>query len=108
MDFKEYQQESRRTRSIVNDNDKMLLNGALGAAGEAGEIADLIKKYYFHNHTLKTDDLAKEIGDVLWYLSELSDVIGIPLDVIAQMNIAKLYDRYPNGFSEQRSIDRDK
>ena len=84
-----------------------LTNASLGIAGESGEIADHIKKYLYHGHDLDGSFLEKEIGDVLWYLAVMSDAIGLTLSEVAQMNVNKLNARYPEGFSEERSKNRD-
>lgn len=83
-----------------------LLNGALGLSGEAGEVADMIKKHIFHGHDLKSDDLIKELGDVCWYLALLCHAIDVPLEEVMSRNIEKLKKRYPEGFSESASINR--
>ena len=83
-----------------------LLNGALGLTGEAGEVADLIKKEIFHGHNFKMEDLIKELGDVCWYLALLCNAIGVSLEEVMIKNIAKLKARYPEGFSESASINR--
>jgi NTP pyrophosphatase (non-canonical NTP hydrolase) len=67
---------------------------ALGLVGEAGEVAEKIKKMYRDEHiTLDVKELAKELGDVLWYLSQLAKWSGWNLHDVADLNLAKLYDR---------------
>lgn len=83
-----------------------LLNGALGLPGEAGEVADLVKKHFFHGHVLDRDDLIKELGDVCWYLALICTAIGVSLEYVMGQNIEKLKRRYPEGFSESASINR--
>lgn len=83
-----------------------LLNGALGLTGEAGEVADVIKKHIFHGHPLDVIDLEKELGDVCWYLALLADTLALDLNHIMTRNVNKLRDRYPEGFSESASINR--
>lgn len=85
--------------------DRLAIN-ALGVAGEAGEVADLVKKHVGHGHALDRDKLAKELGDVLWYVAALAHDIGIDLSTVAALNIEKLRRRYPDGFSTERSINR--
>nr|WP_101953577.1 nucleoside triphosphate pyrophosphohydrolase family protein [Virgibacillus massiliensis] len=80
----------------------------LGLAGEAGEVADLIKKHLGHGHDLPMDKLIKELGDAQWYINEVASIFNIPMSKILTKNINKLADRYPDGFSEERSINRDK
>lgn len=83
-----------------------LLNGALGLPGEAGEVADMVKKYIFHGHELDLDELIKELGDVCWYLALTCHSIGVSLEYVMEQNIEKLKKRYPEGFSESASINR--
>lgn len=81
--------------------------GALGLTGEAGEVADYIKKVLFHSHQLSKEKLAEELGDVLWYLTYLTNISGYSLSEIAELNIEKLEKRYPEGWSVERSIKRE-
>ena len=83
-----------------------LLNGALGLTGEAGEVADMIKKHIFHGHDLPPEDLVKELGDVCWYLALICHACGISIEHIMEKNIEKLRKRYPDGFSTEKSINR--
>lgn len=71
---------------------------ALGLAGEAGEVADLIKKKLFHGIDVPREKLADELGDVLWYLCMLAYNEGITLTEIEERNWNKITQRYPNGF----------
>ncbi|MGD7007602.1 nucleoside triphosphate pyrophosphohydrolase family protein [Metabacillus sp. 84] len=103
MNFNEYQELAGRT---ANKHINEKLNYALGVTGEAGEIADLIKKSEFHGHEMNRGELAKEIGDVLWYLSQLASVYDLDLGRVAEKNIEKLKRRYPEGFSEEASVNR--
>ena len=91
-------------QDLVNPGE--LINGALGLTGEAGEVSDMIKKYIFHGHDLDRDDLVKELGDVCWYVALISRAIGVNLEDVMSLNIEKLKKRYPEGFSEEASINR--
>ncbi len=106
MDFAEYQQLASRTSRHDRSLHLRLSNAALGLAGEAGEAVELMKKHLHHDHPLDSARLKKELGDVLWYLSELCTLAGIELDDVASTNIAKLRARYPEGFEVARSVDR--
>ena len=85
----------------------MLINSVMGLNGEAGEVIDLVKKHLFHNHELDKDKLKLELGDVLWYLAEAAEALGISLEDIAISNIDKLKRRYPEGFDFEKSINRE-
>jgi NTP pyrophosphatase (non-canonical NTP hydrolase) len=77
-----------------------LLMCALGLAGEAGEVAEAVKKFVFHGKGLRVDDLRKELGDVLWYLSRTAAAAGIALSSVPRENVRKLRERYPDGFAK--------
>lgn len=84
-----------------------LVDGAMGMCGEAGEASEIIKKYTFQNHTLDTEHLASELGDVLWYIAYTADTIGYPLSRIMEINQEKLQARYADGkFDAERSRNR--
>lgn len=105
MDFKEYQELARRTQNNELTNDERLYHALFGIASEAGEICGAYQKKY-QGHTVYFGDIAKEMGDLLWFLSELADCLGVELADVAKANIAKLRIRYPGGFSETDSIER--
>ena len=104
----EYQRQAMRTSIHPRGGcgHHALAWNALGLAGEAGEVADEIKKIVGHGHALDKDKLAKEIGDVCWYIAALCNDLGINLSDVAQANIDKLWKRYPEGFSQDASRNR--
>ena len=102
----EYQILAARTMKEQSQRDG-LLEAALGLMDEAGEVAGPVKKWAFHGHELDKDQLAEEIGDVCWYLAALATVLDLSLESIATQNIAKLCQRYPEGFSDERSRERE-
>lgn len=104
MNLNDYQSLAART-AAPHDNE--LVNYGLGIAGEAGEVADLIKKAIFHGHNIEQGEIKKELGDVLWYLANIARIAGLTLDEVAESNIAKLQRRYPQGFSTEASINRE-
>jgi len=85
----------------------VLINGVMGLCGESGEAIDLVKKHLAQGHELDKEKLAKELGDIAWYLAETATAIGYSLEDILQMNIDKLRARYPDGFAVERSVNRD-
>ncbi|MCS1393998.1 nucleoside triphosphate pyrophosphohydrolase family protein [Lysinibacillus boronitolerans] len=103
MKLNEYQLLATRTAA---QHDNELVNYGLGIAGEAGEVADLIKKAMFHGHVIDQVEVKKELGDVMWYLANIARLAGLSLDEIAEANIEKLKKRYPDGFSTEASINR--
>lgn len=106
MTLNEYQTLAQRTQIADIAFDK-IHNGALGLAGESGEVVDLLKKHCHQGHDLPKDRMIEEAGDVLWYIAELASGLGVTLEEIAQRNIDKLKARYPHGFEVERSVHRD-
>lgn len=102
----EYQREALRTVPDRINYENVLMMGVMGLAGESGEAVDLVKKYIFHEHDLDREHLAKELGDVAWYLAVTAHVIGYDLEEILRMNVDKLRKRYPDGFDPDRSNNR--
>jgi NTP pyrophosphatase (non-canonical NTP hydrolase) len=80
----------------------------MGLNGEAGEAIDILKKHLFQGHELDTAHMAKELGDVAWYLAVSADAIGYDLETVMQMNVDKLKVRYPDGFDAEHSLHRNK
>lgn len=104
----DYQREALRTESGMSKEYPRLLNGLMGLNGEAGECIDILKKHYFQGHELDKEHLAKELGDVAWYLAVSANALGYNLSTILQMNIDKLRARYPDGFDSDHSLNRRK
>lgn len=103
----EYQREAMRTDAGTDyPTMEPIVNAALGIAGEGGEVADIIKKHIFQGHELDREHVAKELGDVLWYIALGAHSIGYSLEQIMEMNVEKLRNRYPDGFESDRSIHR--
>lgn len=100
MDFNEYQKKSRKTANYYDAGDNFIYP-TLGLAGEAGEVADKIKKIMRDDGGVVSDEKAvaikKELGDVLWYIAQISTELGFKLDDVAQTNIDKLYKRMDEG-----------
>lgn len=87
---------------------RRLLQGLMGLCSESGEAMDILKKHMFQEHDIdaEREHLAKELGDVAWYLALSADALGYALEDILQMNIDKLRSRYPEGFEASRSLYR--
>lgn len=107
MDFKDYQIKSMRTMNIDYTEKEALSNYGMGLCGEAGETVDKLKKHLFHGHELDIEEIAKELGDVLWYISALATTLEFDLNELAEINIKKLINRYPEGFNQKDSIERE-
>ncbi len=111
MTFNEYQEVQRSTASYGSPN---LLYPALGLGGEAGEVLEKIKKNWRnlgvafpsqYTNEMK-EALAKELGDVLWYVSAIAGELEIDLDDVAQANINKLLDRRARGVIKSEGDNR--
>ena len=106
MTINEYQKLALSTLNPELKEKDILINGVMGLCGESGEAIDLVKKHLAQGHELDKEKIAKELGDIAWYLAETAYAIGYPLEDILQMNIDKLKRRYPEGFSTECSLER--
>ena len=104
MTVNEYQKLAMITLNPALDKKDVLINGVMGLCGESGEAIDIVKKWLAQGHELDRDKLAKELGDIAWYLAETATALGLDLDDIFAANIEKLKRRYPEGFDAERSI----
>ena len=100
MDLSDYQRRSRAT-AVYPDAGANLTYPALGLCGEAGEVAEKVKKAIRDDGGLLTaarrDALAGELGDVLWYVAQVATEAGLDLDAVASENLAKLASRAQRG-----------
>ena len=108
MEFRDYQHFSRRTASYPRE--AWLSYPALGLAGEAGEVAEHAKKTIRDDGGEVSDErraaIAKELGDVLWYVAQLASELGVELEDIARENLEKLFSRQRRGVLSGSGDDR--
>jgi NTP pyrophosphatase (non-canonical NTP hydrolase) len=103
MDFNEYQEKTKKTagwaKTLGQDFD--FVYPVLGLVGEAGEVAEKIKKVLRDEGGVvsdaKREEIKKELGDVLWYIAQIGVILKIELNDIAESNIQKTYDRLERG-----------
>ena len=107
MTINEYQKLAMTTLNPALSQKDVLINGVMGLCGESGEAIDLVKKHLAQGHELDRDGLIKELGDIAWYLAETAYALDVPLEDVFQKNIEKLKKRYPEGFSQSRSVCRE-
>ena len=100
MDFKDYQADARKT--AIYPSDTHVIYPILGLAGETGEVCEIIKKQIRDKDGILDDttflnNIEKELGDVLWYISNLASDLKLSLDEIARKNLDKLSSRKKRG-----------
>jgi NTP pyrophosphatase (non-canonical NTP hydrolase) len=106
MKLNEYQELAGRTINHNLSREEMLRHSLFEMCGELGEIQSIYQKVY-QGHKIEAEEVKKEVGDLLWGIAEFCTVNGWWLEEIAQKNIDKLRKRYPNGFAEERSLNRE-
>ena len=106
MTINEYQKLAMTTLNPELSKKDVLINGVMGLCGESGEAIDIVKKWLAQGHDLDREKLAKELGDICWYLAETATALNLSLEEIMAANIEKLKRRYPEGFDSARSINR--
>ena len=107
MTVNEYQKLAMTTLNPELNKKDVLINGVMGLCGESGEAIDIVKKWLAQGHELDKQKLAKELGDIAWYLAETATALDMDLEEVFAANIEKLKKRYPEGFNTQRSIHRE-
>lgn len=106
MNINEYQELAMTTLNPELSKRDVLINSVMGLCGESGEAIDIVKKWMAQGHKLDKEHLAKELGDVAWYIAEAATALDISLEDIFQANIDKLKRRYPDGFETKKSLVR--
>lgn len=107
MTINEYQKLAMTTLNPELDKKDILINGVMGLCGESGEVIDIVKKHLAQGHELDKEKIIKELGDVAWYLAEIATVLDVELEDVLTQNIEKLKARYPEGFSTEKSVNRE-
>ena len=102
-----YQRDAMALLNPAIQPQDVLLNAVMGLCGEAGEAIDLVKKQRFQGHPLDRDALVRELGDIAWYLAEAAHGLDVSLDEVFQRNLDKLHERYPQGFTTEKSMNRE-
>lgn len=106
MTYNEFAKDVIRTINHGLDEDNHILCGIMGLVGEAGELADAIKKVYFQGHRFDNEKMKDELGDVLFYFTYLLETLGIRIEDVMEHNVEKRAKRYPYGFETERSVNR--
>lgn len=107
MTINEYQKLAMTTLNPELDKKDILINGVMGLCGESGEVIDIVKKHLAQGHELDKEKIIKELGDVAWYMAEIATVLDVELEDVLTQNIEKLKARYPEGFSTEKSLNRE-
>ncbi len=100
MELNDYQ-KAAKTTAVYTSPEQQLVCTVLGLNGEAGEVAEKIKKVIRDKNSVIGDEdrkeIQKELGDVLWYLAVLADTLGLDLEAVAALNLEKLRSRHQRG-----------
>lgn len=99
MNLNEFQELAMRTAKELPEN-LDALHVIAGLAGEVGELSDAIKKHHVYNQPIDLQNIAEELGDILWFTAYAANVYGMNLSDIAENCIGKLAMRYPEGYSD--------
>jgi NTP pyrophosphatase (non-canonical NTP hydrolase) len=110
MDYKDYQNQSKRTCPKLKDNLREGLSDELhmviGISTESGELLDAYKKHFAYGKDLDVVNVGEEIADIMWYISNLCRIKNIDIEEIMQRNIEKLKARYPEKFTQEKALSR--
>ena len=104
-DMNAYQCAAQRTMSQELTDEQLCWHALFGMASEVGELHAIYQKLY-QGHEFDPEHAKKEIGDLLWFVSEYCTAMGWWLGDVANLNIEKLKARYPDGFDAEHSLHR--
>ena len=108
MNSEQYSKLALRTANDLGGRLDNIMHAAMGIAGEAGEVIDIVKKVYAYGKPLLTNDLVEEAGDLVWYLNLLFKCLDTTWEEVFDLNIKKLEARYPAlRFDADKAINRD-
>lgn len=108
MTFEKYKQIQLRTESSKDHTtERRLDHGTDGLVTEAGECKDILKRVKWYGLPLDTGHLKEELGDILWYIALVCNVLDCSLEELMDMNVEKLTIRYPEKFSADAAANRD-
>lgn len=103
--FNLFQAQSMRTAKDMGAESD-LMHACLGLCSEAGEFADAIKKSFAYDKELDIENLVEELGDILWFVALACKALELPMETVAINNVAKLFHRYPEKFSNEAADER--
>jgi len=110
MELNHYQEEASKTATFDDFPVDPIVYLTLGLTGESGEVAEKIKKMFRNDNGILSDEkkeaIKYELGDVLWYISQLARTLGYTLDEVAEANITKLADRKARGVLKSEGDNR--
>lgn len=111
MESKAFEESVLRTwksfdTTEVDGPDMELLHGALLLTGEAGEFADAVKKHMIYRQKADVVNMIEELGDIMYGVTAMADLLGVNLDYVMANNKAKLEQRYPEGYSDEAAKTR--
>ena len=90
----------------LSPHEARLLDWTVGLSGETGEVCELVKHHIYGKEDLDKMELAKEIGDVMWYLTALAETAGIHIEDVLELNTAKLAHRHGDKYCDKASKER--
>src|SRR5262245_5647881 len=106
LTFRDYQKQAILTNRVQGDDLASIMVPLLGLAGEAGSLLSEYKKWIREGKRYRpfTDQVAEEIGDMLWYLASIAEKEGLDLPELAKENLAKIADRYHPEEADSRPL----
>lgn len=105
MEFDTYKTRAMRTAKPMESIDD-LIHASLGLAGEVGEFTDAVKKHLIYGKPADHQNMAEELGDILWYVALACNALGVTMGEVAQKNLDKLAIRYPEKYTDRLAGER--
>ncbi len=110
MEIKEfletYSKSVENNRGHLSNKFEDDIHMMLGVISEAGELADVFKKYMAYGKDIDWVNVKEELGDLVWYIVGFCNINGFTLDDVMETNMRKLSKRYKNGFTTEEALTR--
>lgn len=103
--FNLYEDHAMRTAKEIGDVED-ILHATLGIASEAGELTSSVKAWLAYGKELDVKNIVEEMGDLMWFIALMCKRLNVPMEQVAVNNIAKLYERYPEKYSDKDALAR--
>ena len=101
MRIEEYQEMAKVAVQQHSSEKDEISHWTIGLVEEAGEVASLVKHRYYNNEKVPLERIAEELGDVLWYVAAICNGLHIDMAKVAELNQAKLANRYDGEYSDR-------
>lgn len=100
--------DQNKPQIVTYDQSAMFMHSVIGLSSEIGELSAETQRFVWYKQPLNVTNLKEELGDIMWYVSEMCDALNLKLEDVMEANIAKLKKRYPDNFSNTLALEENR